>query len=89
MRIAETEKYAHVTFFFNGGREIPFDGERRLMAHSPKVPTYDLQPEMSAHDIVDLIVPEIKGERGEAPDFTDPLILTVDRHGLTVKAAIM
>lgn len=69
VRIAETEKYPHVTFFFNGGREIPFDGERRLMAHSPKVPTYDLQPEMSAHDIVDLIVPEIKGESGEAPDF--------------------
>jgi 2,3-bisphosphoglycerate-independent phosphoglycerate mutase len=69
VRIAETEKYPHVTFFFSGGREVPFDGERRLMAHSPKVPTYDLQPEMSAHEIVNLIVPEMNKENGEAPDF--------------------
>ena len=46
IRIAETEKYPHVTFFFNGGREQPFEGESRMMAHSPKVATYDLQPEM-------------------------------------------
>ena len=69
VRIAETEKYPHVTFFLSGGREVPFDGERRLMAHSPKVPTYDLQPEMSAHEIVNLIVPELNKEKGEAPDF--------------------
>lgn len=69
IRIAETEKYPHVTFFFSGGREVPFDGERRLMAHSPKVPTYDLQPEMSAHEIVDLITPELSGASGDAPDF--------------------
>lgn len=59
IRIAETEKYAHVTFFFSGGREEEFSGERRLMAPSPKVPTYDLQPEMSAPMVRDLIVPEL------------------------------
>jgi 2,3-bisphosphoglycerate-independent phosphoglycerate mutase len=48
IRIAETEKYPHVTFFFSGGREVPFEGESRIMAPSPKVATYDLQPEMSA-----------------------------------------
>ena len=51
IRIAETEKYPHVSFFFSGGREIPFEGERRIMVQSPKVATYDLQPEMSAHEV--------------------------------------
>jgi 2,3-bisphosphoglycerate-independent phosphoglycerate mutase len=60
VRIAETEKYPHVTFFFNGGREIAFEGESRLLCPSPKVATYDLQPTMSAQDIVNKIVPEIK-----------------------------
>ena len=60
IRIAETEKYPHVTFFFNGGRETPFDGEERLLCPSPKVATYDLQPEMSAYDIRDAIIPELK-----------------------------
>jgi len=60
IRIAETEKYPHVTFFFNGGREEPFVGEKRIMAPSPKVATYDLQPEMSAFELTDLIVPEIR-----------------------------
>ena len=60
IRIAETEKYPHVTFFFSGGREEPFNGETRLMAPSPKVATYDLQPEMSAQDIADKIIPELK-----------------------------
>ncbi|MFA5328818.1 MAG: 2,3-bisphosphoglycerate-independent phosphoglycerate mutase [Prolixibacteraceae bacterium] len=59
IRIAETEKYAHVTFFFSGGREEEFPGEKRLMAPSPKVPTYDFQPEMSAPLVRDLIVPEL------------------------------
>jgi 2,3-bisphosphoglycerate-independent phosphoglycerate mutase len=59
IRIAETEKYPHVTFFFSGGREIPFEGEKRIMIPSPKVATYDLQPEMSAKGIVDAIIPEI------------------------------
>jgi 2,3-bisphosphoglycerate-independent phosphoglycerate mutase len=60
IRIAETEKYPHVTFFFNGGREEPFEGEQRIMIPSPKVATYDLQPEMSAQGITDAIVPELK-----------------------------
>ena len=60
IRIAETEKYPHVTFFFSGGREAPFEGERRIMAPSPKVATYDLQPEMSAQELTDAIVPEIE-----------------------------
>jgi 2,3-bisphosphoglycerate-independent phosphoglycerate mutase len=59
IRIAETEKYPHVTFFFSGGREVPFIGESRLLCPSPKVATYDLQPEMSAFDIRDAIVPEL------------------------------
>ncbi len=63
IRIAETEKYPHVTFFFSGGREKPFDGESRIMLPSPKVATYDLQPEMSAQGIADAIVAELrKGE---------------------------
>ncbi|MCF6349085.1 MAG: 2,3-bisphosphoglycerate-independent phosphoglycerate mutase [Flavobacteriaceae bacterium] len=59
IRIAETEKYPHVTFFFSGGREAEFKGENRIMCPSPKVATYDLQPEMSANDITDAIVPEL------------------------------
>ena len=66
VRIAETEKYPHVTFFFNGGRETPFEGEERILCPSPKVATYDLQPEMSAYDIRDAIVSNIKTA---APDF--------------------
>ena len=63
IRIAETEKYPHVTFFFNGGREQPFEGESRIMAASPKVATYDLQPEMSANELTEKLLPEInKGE---------------------------
>ncbi len=63
IRIAETEKYPHVTFFFNGGREEPFEGESRILCPSPKVATYDLKPEMSAYDIRDAIIPELqKGE---------------------------
>lgn len=60
IRIAETEKYPHVTFFFSGGEENEFEGETRLMCPSPKVATYDLQPEMSAFDIRDKITPELK-----------------------------
>lgn len=63
IRIAETEKYPHVTFFFSGGREKPFEGESRIMIPSPKVATYDLQPEMSAVEVTNAIIPEIsKGE---------------------------
>ncbi|MDI3318509.1 2,3-bisphosphoglycerate-independent phosphoglycerate mutase [Pinibacter soli] len=60
IRMAETEKYPHVTFFFSGGREVPFEGESRIMKPSPKVATYDLQPEMSANDLTDALVPEIE-----------------------------
>jgi len=62
IRIAETEKYPHVTFFFSGGREKPFEGESRIMIPSPKVATYDLQPEMSAIEVTNAIVPEIEKE---------------------------
>jgi 2,3-bisphosphoglycerate-independent phosphoglycerate mutase len=65
IRIAETEKYPHVTFFFSGGREQPFEGENRIMVASPKVATYDLQPEMSAVGITDLLVPEIEAESAD------------------------
>jgi 2,3-bisphosphoglycerate-independent phosphoglycerate mutase len=65
IRIAETEKYPHVTFFFSGGREVPFDGERRIMIPSPKVATYDLEPEMSAIEVTDAIVPEIENETAD------------------------
>jgi 2,3-bisphosphoglycerate-independent phosphoglycerate mutase len=60
IRIAETEKYPHVTFFFSGGRESEFKGERRLLCPSPKVATYDLKPEMSAYDLRDALVPELQ-----------------------------
>jgi 2,3-bisphosphoglycerate-independent phosphoglycerate mutase len=60
LRIAETEKYAHVTFFFNGGEEIPFAGEDRILIHSPKVATYDLKPEMSAFELTEAVVKEIR-----------------------------
>lgn len=65
IRIAETEKYPHVTFFFSGGREKPFKGERRIMVNSPKVATYDLKPEMSAFEITEEIVPEIKKQSAD------------------------
>jgi 2,3-bisphosphoglycerate-independent phosphoglycerate mutase len=65
IRIAETEKYPHVTFFFSGGREAPFEGESRIMAPSPKVATYDLQPEMSAFELTEAILPEIDQESAD------------------------
>lgn len=66
IRIAETEKYPHVTFFFSGGREEPFAGESRILCPSPKVATYDLAPEMSANDITEKIIPELNKNE---PDF--------------------
>ncbi|MBC7828433.1 MAG: 2,3-bisphosphoglycerate-independent phosphoglycerate mutase [Chitinophagaceae bacterium] len=65
IRIAETEKYPHVTFFFSGGREIPFEKENRIMISSPKVATYDLQPEMSAYELTDALIPELEGETAD------------------------
>jgi len=66
VRIAETEKYPHVTFFFSGGREAEFEGEHRLLISSPKVATYDLQPEMSAYEVRDAIIEDIENQ---SPDF--------------------
>ena len=63
LRIAETEKYAHVTFFFNGGVEKPFKNEDRILIHSPKVATYDLQPEMSAYLVTDRVIKEINSQK--------------------------
>jgi 2,3-bisphosphoglycerate-independent phosphoglycerate mutase len=63
LHTAETEKYAHVTFFFNGGREAPFDGEDRILVASPKVATYDLKPEMSAYEVKDKLVASIKTQQ--------------------------
>ncbi len=80
IRIAETEKYPHVTFFFSGGRELPFNGEQRIMIPSPKVATYDLQPEMSAIAVKDAIVAELK--KGEA-DFVCLNFANADMVGHT------
>ena len=66
LRVAETEKYPHVTFFFSGGREVPFEGESRILIDSPKVATYDLQPEMSAYEVTSRVDDAINEE---APDF--------------------
>jgi len=66
IRIAETEKYPHVTYFFNGGHEAEFEGEQRILIPSPKVATYDLQPEMSAYEIRDAIIPLLTDD---GPDF--------------------
>jgi len=65
IRIAETEKYPHVSFFFSGGREKPFEGEKRIMVPSPKVATYDLKPEMSAFEITEALLPEIKNKTAD------------------------
>ena len=87
IRIAETEKYPHVTFFFSGGRELPFEGETRIMAPSPKVATYDLQPEMSAAELTDKLLPEIKAGN---PDFVCLNFANADMVGHTgVFSAVM
>jgi len=65
IRIAETEKYPHVTFFFSGGREKEFEGEKRILVNSPKVATYDLQPEMSAYEVTNKLLPELKEQTAE------------------------
>jgi 2,3-bisphosphoglycerate-independent phosphoglycerate mutase len=65
IRIAETEKYPHVSFFFSGGREQPFEGEKRIMISSPKVATYDLKPEMSAFEVTEALLPEIKNQTAD------------------------
>ena len=65
IRTAETEKYPHVTFFFSGGREKAFEGEKRMMMPSPRVATYDLQPEMSAYELTDALIPEIQNKTAD------------------------
>jgi len=87
IRIAETEKYPHVTFFFSGGREIPFNGETRILRNSPKVATYDLQPEMSAYELKDALIPEL--QKGDV-DFVCLNFANGDMVGHTgdMKAAI-
>lgn len=72
MRIAETEKYPHVTYFFNGGKEAPLDGEDRFIVPSPKVATYDLQPEMSAPEVMDTVVEELKNYDMVILNFANP-----------------
>lgn len=87
LRIAETEKYPHVTFFFSGGREREFDGESRIMVSSPKVATYDLQPEMSAREVADLAVNHM---RSHQPDLVVLNFANPDMVGHTgVHAAIV
>lgn len=87
IRIAETEKYPHVTYFFSGGRETPFTGEERILCPSPKVATYDLKPEMSAFDIRDKIVPELKAQSADfiCLNFANPDMVG---HTGDMKAAI-
>ena len=65
IRIAETEKYPHVSFFFSGGREVPFEGETRIMIPSPKVATYDLKPEMSAYELTDALLPQLQNKTAD------------------------
>jgi len=82
LRIAETEKYAHVTFFFSGGREAPYPGEERILVPSPKVATYDLKPEMSCPEVTDKLIDAIDGGRY---DFIVCNIANADMVGHTGK----
>jgi 2,3-bisphosphoglycerate-independent phosphoglycerate mutase len=87
LRIAETEKYAHVTYFFNGGSEQPFPGETRKLIPSPKVATYDLQPEMSAPEVTEEVLLAIESDKYEAiiMNFANPDMVG---HTGNIKAAI-
>jgi 2,3-bisphosphoglycerate-independent phosphoglycerate mutase len=82
LRISETEKYPHVTFFFSGGREEPFNGENRILIPSPKVATYDLQPQMSAQEVTEALLNEIKAG-GNNPDFVCLNFANADMVGHT------
>jgi 2,3-bisphosphoglycerate-independent phosphoglycerate mutase len=87
LHCAETEKYAHVTFFFNGGREAPYPGEQRSLIQSPRVATYDLQPEMSAAEVADVVITAM--QFGEA-DFIVVNFANGDMVGHTaVRAAVI
>ncbi|HGY92087.1 MAG TPA: 2,3-bisphosphoglycerate-independent phosphoglycerate mutase [Planctomycetes bacterium] len=105
LRIAETEKYAHVTFFFNGGREEPFEGEDRIIVPSPKVATYDLQPEMSAPEVTEKVVDDLEHRRHDViiMNFANPdmvghtgffdaavkAVEAVDRGAMAIKEAVL
>jgi 2,3-bisphosphoglycerate-independent phosphoglycerate mutase len=93
LRLAETEKYAHVTFFFNGGREEPYAGEDRSLVPSPKVATYDLQPEMSAHEVTDKLVEALEGrlvtEDGKAPVEYDLIVVNYANCDMVGHTGIM
>ncbi len=89
LRIAETEKYAHVTFFFNGGRDEPFPGEERILIESPDVATYDLQPEMSAPKLTDKFIEAVKADKFDVIicNFANPdMVGHTGDFGATVKA---
>jgi 2,3-bisphosphoglycerate-independent phosphoglycerate mutase len=89
IRIAETEKYPHVTFFFSGGREKEFSGEKRIMVPSPKVATYDLQPEMSAVELTDKIIPELQRKETDfiCLNFANPdMVGHTGDYGAVIKA---
>ncbi len=73
LRMAETEKYAHVTFFFNGGEENLFPGEERILVPSPKVATYDLMPEMSAYELTDKLVAAIESDASTSSSSITPM----------------
>lgn len=74
LRIAETEKYAHVTFFFNGGEEKEFAGESRILVPSPKVATYDLKPEMSVYEVTDHLVDAIEKQNSTSSSAISPTV---------------
>ena len=78
LHIAETEKYAHVTFFFNGGRETPYDNEDRILVPSPKVATYDLKPEMSAYEVKDKLVAAINENKYDIYEAIEKAVVAVD-----------
>jgi 2,3-bisphosphoglycerate-independent phosphoglycerate mutase len=89
LRIAETEKYAHVTFFFNGGEEEPADGEDRIMIHSPQVKTYDLQPEMSSSELTDKLIDALESEKYDVVicNFANPdMVGHTGNYEATIKA---
>ena len=89
LRIAETEKYAHVTFFFNGGVEEPNPGEDRILVPSPKVATYDLQPEMSAPEVKDQVIKEILARREDGLSKYDVIILNFANSDMVGHTGVM
>ena len=89
LRIAETEKYAHVTFFFNGGVEEPNPGEDRILVPSPKVPTYDLQPEMSAPEVKERVINEILSQREDGASKYDLIILNFANSDMVGHTGVM